>query len=82
MCQGAVSASEHASRFGHAFGARFASELARLRAFAEDGLVEIAADASLRVTPTGRLVLRNLAMVFDAYLEGAPADRARFSQTL
>jgi hypothetical protein len=31
------------------------------------------------VTPLGRLFVRNLAMVFDAYLDGG---EARFSQTV
>lgn len=81
MCLGEVSAAEHAARFGHPFRERFASELARLRPLEDDGLVEIAKDASLRVTSRGRLVLRSLAMVFDAYLQ-APAENAtrRFSQ--
>jgi oxygen-independent coproporphyrinogen-3 oxidase len=44
----------------------FSPELARLRGFAEDGLVEI---SGLTVTATGRgrLLIRSLAAVFDAY---------------
>jgi oxygen-independent coproporphyrinogen-3 oxidase len=83
MCQGEVSAAAHAARFGTGFAERFARELERLRPLAADGLVAIAPDGSLRVSERGRLVLRNLAMPFDAYLEaGADDAPKRFSQTL
>jgi oxygen-independent coproporphyrinogen-3 oxidase len=82
MCLGEVRAAEHV-RGGVSFRERFAAELARLRAFEDDGLVLQEADGSLHVTERGRLVLRNLAMVFDAYLEAAPShERPRFSQTV
>lgn len=49
----------------------FAAELERLRALHEDGLVQICRDRIV-LTPVGRLLMRTVAMVFDAYL-GAPA---------
>jgi oxygen-independent coproporphyrinogen-3 oxidase len=83
MCLGEVRAGDKVARDGAAFRERFARELARLRPFEDDGLVAIAADGSLVVTERGRLVLRNLAMVFDAYLDPAGASaHARFSQTV
>jgi oxygen-independent coproporphyrinogen-3 oxidase len=83
MCLGEVSAVRFANRLGVSFGERFAAELARLRTFEDDGLVTIATDGSLAVAGRGRLVLRNLAMVFDAYLEPAGASaHERFSQTV
>ncbi len=83
MCLGEVRAAEHVSADGTPFRDRFGAELARLRPLEADGLVEIAGDGSLVVTERGRLVLRNLAMAFDAYLEpAAGADRPRFSQTV
>jgi oxygen-independent coproporphyrinogen-3 oxidase len=83
MCQGEVRARDCERAGGPSFRERFASELARLRPFEEDGLVAIASDGSLSVTERGRLVLRNLAMVFDAYLD-ASGERGRpvFSQTV
>jgi oxygen-independent coproporphyrinogen-3 oxidase len=81
MCLGEVRAAEHA-RGGVPFRERFAAELAQLRAFEDDGLVATHRDGSLVVTERGRLVLRNLAMVFDAYLEAPAAERPRFSQTV
>lgn len=44
----------------------------------DDGLIEWT-NTGLRVTEMGRLLLRNLAMRFDAYLESTPN---RFSKTI
>jgi len=61
-------------------GARyFAPELERLRTFEEDGLL-VRTGNQLELTPLGRLFVRNVAMVFDAYL--ARAAKARFSRTV
>lgn len=57
----------------------FALELERLRAFEEDGLV-VRTGTQLELTPLGRLFMRNVAMVFDAYLGWT--ERTRFSQTV
>ena len=54
------------------FAAYFAPELERLTPLATDGLVAIE-PGLVRVLPRGRFLLRNLAMVFDAYL---PAQAA------
>ena len=63
------------ARFGIDFGAYFAASLARLQAQAADGLITIAADR-ITVTGTGRLLLRSIAMCFDAYLHAAAATAA------
>lgn len=61
-------------------GARyFEPELERLRAFEDDGLL-VRTGTQLELTPLGRLFVRNVAMVFDAYL--ARAQRPRFSRTI
>ncbi|AEI68912.1 oxygen-independent coproporphyrinogen III oxidase [Corallococcus macrosporus] len=57
----------------------FAPELQRLRAFEDDGLLT-RTGSQLELTPMGRLFVRNVAMVFDAYLAGA--ERPRFSRTV
>jgi len=84
MCLGEVCAAKHETPGGARFRERFAPELARLGTLQDDGLVSIAGDGSVAVTERGRLVLRNVAMVFDAYLAEAPAmaERPRFSQTV
>lgn len=62
------------------FGDYFADALTDLRPLAEDGLVELAADR-IRVTPAGRLFLRNIGMCFDRYLRESTGERPRYSRT-
>ena len=63
------------------FDEHFADALEALAPLAADGLVELA-PRRLEVTPLGRLLVRNVAMAFDAYL-GVGADRAvRYSRTV
>ncbi|HME70010.1 MAG TPA: oxygen-independent coproporphyrinogen III oxidase [Myxococcota bacterium] len=70
MCQGELRADEYAAQFGTHFAADYVPELRALEPLAADGLVELDADGSLRATALGRLLVRNLAMRFDAYLGG------------
>jgi oxygen-independent coproporphyrinogen-3 oxidase len=83
MCHGGVRAAEFRARFGEELASRLGEELARLATLEADGLVVREADGSFRATPLGRFLLRNVAMVFDAYL---PGQRARggplFSRTV
>ncbi len=50
------------------FDEYFARELVRLKELEADGLLELRVDA-IRVTPKGRFLIRNIAMVFDRYLQ-------------
>jgi len=60
------------------FQQTFQSELAQLNTFLDDGLLEKTA-SGLRVTDTGRLFVRNMAMAFDAYVG---IGQARYSRTV
>lgn len=83
MCRGAVSAREIDARFGGDLLRDLAPAFARLERFGDDGLVEWIAPGELRVTATGRLFLRPVAMLFDAYLEAdATKQVGTFSQTV
>lgn len=83
MCRGGIDARAFETRFGGSFARDFAPELARLSTFADDGLVVLAGNGDVRVTPLGRLFLRPIAMVFDAYLDADAAKQAgTFSQTV
>jgi oxygen-independent coproporphyrinogen-3 oxidase len=62
------------------FRAYFAAELAQLKSFAADGLVEIDADW-ITVTPKGRLLVRAISMVFDRYLR-EKRERASYSRVI
>jgi oxygen-independent coproporphyrinogen-3 oxidase len=83
MCHLDVRKSEIASRHGIDFDAHFAESLRRLAPLEDDGLVENGPDR-LRVTPAGRLLMRNIAMCFDAYLEAPESSQGRsvFSRTV
>jgi len=83
MCHGELRSADWRARFGGDLTSRFAPERAALQPLEADGLVELEPDGSLRVTSLGRLVLRNVAMAFDAYLPGQRAsERSLFSQTV
>jgi oxygen-independent coproporphyrinogen-3 oxidase len=58
------------SRYGIRFEDYFKHELPQLAALERDKLVELQAD-HLCVTPSGRYLLRAIAMPFDAYLRDA-----------
>jgi oxygen-independent coproporphyrinogen-3 oxidase len=80
MCQGEVPIAALERRYRIAFHRYFRDALVRLQPLVEDGLVRIEPDR-IAATPTGRLLLRNIAMCFDAYLdEGAPS--AQFSRAI
>lgn len=80
MCHGEL----HMDAFGEIhqldFARNFAGELERVRRLADDGLV-ILDDRTIRVTSRGRLLLRNVAMCFDAYLN-LPSNPPRYSRTI
>jgi oxygen-independent coproporphyrinogen-3 oxidase len=72
MCNFHLDVNAVERRFGIDFGATFRDALDRLEPLAEDGLVEVDAGA-ISVRPPGRLLIRNIASAFDAYLH-APDD--------
>lgn len=66
-------------RFGIEFGAYFANELESLREYEELGLIHIT-PSSIETSPTGGMLIRNIAMVFDTYLQNDTTKR--FSKTI
>jgi oxygen-independent coproporphyrinogen-3 oxidase len=82
LCHTVVIKEEIAREFGVDFDRYFATELAHLEAPREDGLVSLDA-GEIRATWLGRIFIRNLAMVFDPYLEKQQlAAKPLFSKTL
>ncbi|MES2297265.1 MAG: oxygen-independent coproporphyrinogen III oxidase [Pseudomonadota bacterium] len=66
------------------FASYFAQELEALKAFEADALVTIEPDW-ISVTPKGRLLVRNICMVFDRYLREKPVEGPqplRYSKTI
>jgi len=66
--------------FAPDFRTVFAPELQRLGAMAQDGLLLLDADG-IRVTEKGRLLIRNVCMVFDRHLARA-TEQPRFSKAI
>lgn len=71
-------------RFGIAFDQAFAHELAELASpdgLIANGFVTLSREA-LHVEPLGRLFVRNVAMLFDRYLQNKKSETRIFSQTV
>lgn len=66
-------------RFGIDFGAYFASELAALAPMQSDGLLTLS-PSGIQVLSAGRLLIRNICMVFDKYL--AQKQQQQFSKVI
>ena len=67
--------------FGIEFGKYFADALIALKPFEEEGLVAVN-DDKITVSTTGTLLIRNIVMPFDAYLQKIPESKRRFSKTV
>jgi oxygen-independent coproporphyrinogen-3 oxidase len=90
MCRGEVELARVAADHGVDAARTFAREIAALGALGELASYDAAAGV-VRTTPLGRLLVRNVCMVFDRYLRapasqpgvpGAPAEAPRFSSTI
>jgi oxygen-independent coproporphyrinogen III oxidase len=81
MCNLEVRFSVIEERWGVNFKDHFADALAALEGMQEEGLVEVS-DEAVTVTSSGRLLVRNVAMPFDAHLKRRSGDGPRFSQTV
>jgi oxygen-independent coproporphyrinogen-3 oxidase len=79
MCDMALDFSEMSQKLGLKFEDHFADALVALEPFAVDGLVQ-RTDEGFRVTESGRLFIRNIAMCFDNTL--APAGERQHSRTI
>jgi oxygen-independent coproporphyrinogen-3 oxidase len=78
MCNFQISPALYYLTFGESFDDKFGSEWANLDAFEADGILQ-EFDSEFRVTDRGRLFVRNVAMLFDAYLKEKPK---RYSSTV
>ena len=82
LCHTVIIKDEISRQFAIDFDEYFAPELERLKTPQEDGLV-LVNDNEIRTTWLGRIFIRNLAMIFDPYLEKQQlAARPLFSKTL
>ena len=67
--------------FGIDFDEYFAADLPKLKPFIEDGLVTHDSE-KIKVIGSGILIIRNVAMCFDAYLEQMMREKPVFSKTV
>jgi oxygen-independent coproporphyrinogen III oxidase len=84
MCDFALDLRDLAARRDVDVAQRFAPELARLAELAKDGLLTLTPDR-IDVTPKGRLLVRNICMVFDDYFgkpAAVPLQRMQYSRTV
>ena len=80
MCRFALDFQVYQDTFGIPFAQYFATELADLARMEQQGLVKLKSNG-LKVTPKGRFVIRNIAMVFDYHLRHKETT-AKYSQTV
>ena len=81
MCHFRVEKSDVEDRFGIDFDTTFAPALDTLKPMEADGLVTLGTDA-VEVNDRGRLLIRNVAMAFDAYLQSRTDDQPTYSKTV
>ena len=67
--------------FGINFKEYFSDALKELEEFEKEDLLSIG-ESYIKVSPTGTMLIRNIAMPFDAYLKKIPESKRRFSQTV
>jgi len=84
MCDFALDLRAIDERWGIDSATHFASELAKLAGLEKDGLLECR-PGRLQVSAKGRLLIRNICMVFDNYLgkpSAVPLRRIQYSRTI
>ncbi|WP_020558211.1 oxygen-independent coproporphyrinogen III oxidase [Thiofilum flexile] len=79
-CQFALDFAEVEQLFGLHFAESFAQELADLQSMVEDKLLELT-KLSIKVTPRGRFLIRNICMIFDKHLR-EQVTQQRFSRVI
>jgi oxygen-independent coproporphyrinogen-3 oxidase len=80
MCYDELVFDDFDAAAGIDFRRYFADEIGNLAPLEKDGLLDVD-DTSIRITPKGRLLIRNIAMTFDRYLKDAAVDQ-RFSKAI
>jgi oxygen-independent coproporphyrinogen III oxidase len=81
MCNLEIDKRRVEREFGIDFENYFADDIGKLNPFIAEGLVENGVD-KVSVTGSGILIIRNIAMCFDAYLEQMMKEKPVFSKTV
>jgi oxygen-independent coproporphyrinogen-3 oxidase len=80
MCNFILDIRAMEKKWRFSFAEKFKPEIPALQQMQTDGLLRLDADA-LEVLPAGRLLVRNICMVFDRYLKGE-GQSSRFSKVI
>ncbi len=80
MCNFILDIRAMEKKWRFSFAEKFKPEIPALQQMQADGLLKLDADA-LEVLPAGRLLVRNICMVFDRYLKGE-GQSSRFSKVI
>ncbi len=81
ICHFYLDFNEFQSTFNESFTAYFTDELSNLKELEEDGLLEIGSD-SIKIKDIGQILVRNICMVFDAYLKKQDKPAVKYSKTI
>jgi oxygen-independent coproporphyrinogen-3 oxidase len=81
MCNLEIDKRRVEKEFDIVFDDYFAEDLKKLDAFTREGLLEVGPD-KISVAGSGILIIRNIAMCFDAYLEQMMKEKPVFSKTV
>jgi len=80
ICNFSLRPDEIEQQFDINFKEYFSTELNELRVMADDGLISLDENNIIEVEPAGRLLIRNVCMVFDKYLR--ESGEQRFSKVI
>ena len=81
MCNLEIDKRRMENAFGIVFDDYFRDDIPKLDPFIQEGLVEHD-DAKIKVVGSGILIIRNIAMCFDAHLEKMMKEKPVFSKTV
>jgi len=81
MCNFRLIKKDIENKYSLVFDDYFEEALGGLKSFEDDNLIKLNTD-SLTITPEGRLLIRNIAMNFDAYLMSKSENKPQFSRTV
>lgn len=81
ICNFFLSYREFEKEFRESFVDLYSHEISKLREIEDDGLIELLPDG-IKVTDNGKILVRNICMIFDTYLKSKAAGKTQFSKTI
>ena len=81
MCHLEINKRGIEAKFGIDFEEYFAADIPKLQTFIDEGLLENNKE-KIKIIGAGILIIRNVAMSFDAYLEKMMKEKPVFSKTV